>query len=211
MVREAEQYKADDDKQRKRVQAKNHLESYAISMKSTMEEDKVKDKIPKEERQAAISKCQEIIDWLDDNETAEKQEFDHRHKQLEKLYTPIAQKLYQASSVPAPDGTGASSSGANSDSGSRNEQCKVDEHTRAEQQGRQKINIQAKKDLEKIACELKLSLEKAVCACNEVIDWVGSNESASKEEYDGQHKVLEEACKPVLDKLGHFIEHRRTL
>ena len=201
MVREAEQYKADDDKQRESVKAKNRLESYAFSMKSTMEEDKVKDKIPKEERQVAISKCQEIIDWLDDNETAGKGEFNDRQKELEKLYTLIAQKLYQTSSGPAADSAGASRNRANDDSGSGK---RADEH--AKQLEHQRI-IQAKKDLEKFAHELKLSLEKAVCACNEVIDWVGSDESARKEEYDRQHKMLEEACGPVfsvLDKFGHF-------
>jgi L1 cell adhesion molecule like protein len=200
MVREAEQYKADDDKQRRRVKARNYLESYAFSMKSTMEEDKVKDKIPKEERQAAILKCQEIIEWLDDNETAKKQEFDSRQKELEKLYTLIAQKLYQTSSA----GAEASRNGANKDGGSGKgpfEQRKVNEH--AKQQEHQRI-IQIKKDLEKFTHELKLSLEKAVCSCNEVIEWVGSDESSSakKEEYDRQRKMLEEACRPVLDKLA---------
>jgi L1 cell adhesion molecule like protein len=203
MVREAEQYKADDDKQRRRVKARNYLESYAFSMKSTMEEDKVKDKIPKEERQAAISKCQEIIEWLDDNETAEKQEFDSRQKELEKLYTSIAQKLYQTSSAPA-GGAEASRNGAKKDGGSGKgpfEQRRVDE--RAKQLEHQRI-IQVKKELEKFTHELKLSLEKVVCTCNEVIEWVGSDESSSakKEEYDRQRKMLEEACRPVLDKLA---------
>jgi L1 cell adhesion molecule like protein len=103
MVREAEQYKADDDKQRDRVQTKNSLESYTFSMKSTMEEDKVKDKIPKEDRQSAISKCQEIIDWLDKNQMAEKDEFNDRQKELEKLCTPIIHKFYMYQARAAPD------------------------------------------------------------------------------------------------------------
>lgn len=41
MVHEAEKYKADDDAQRDKVQAKNSLESYAYHMKSTVEDDKV--------------------------------------------------------------------------------------------------------------------------------------------------------------------------
>lgn len=42
MVREAERYKADDDAQRDKIQAKNSLESYAYHMKSTVEDDKVR-------------------------------------------------------------------------------------------------------------------------------------------------------------------------
>ena len=41
MVREAEKYKAEDDLQRDKIQAKNSLESYAYQMKSTVEDDKV--------------------------------------------------------------------------------------------------------------------------------------------------------------------------
>ena len=41
MVHEAEKYKADDDAQRDKIQAKNSLESYAYHMKSTVEDDKV--------------------------------------------------------------------------------------------------------------------------------------------------------------------------
>ena len=41
MVREAEKYKAEDDLQRDKIQAKNSLESYAYHMKSTVEDDKV--------------------------------------------------------------------------------------------------------------------------------------------------------------------------
>ena len=41
MVNEAEKYKADDEVQRERVQAKNSLESYAFNMKQTLDDEKV--------------------------------------------------------------------------------------------------------------------------------------------------------------------------
>merc|ERR1712177_183324 len=44
MVNDAEKYKAEDDKQREKVQAKNSLESYCFNMKSTMDEEKDKQK-----------------------------------------------------------------------------------------------------------------------------------------------------------------------
>lgn len=46
MVNDAEKYKADDEKQKDRISAKNSLESYCFNLKSTVEDDKVKDKIP---------------------------------------------------------------------------------------------------------------------------------------------------------------------
>eukprot|EP00731_Ephydatia_muelleri_P019939 Em0012g764a len=39
MVKEAEQFKTQDEQQRAKIAAKNSLETYAFSMKSTMEED----------------------------------------------------------------------------------------------------------------------------------------------------------------------------
>merc|ERR1711892_461582 len=44
MVNDAEKYKDDDNKQKDRISAKNGLESYCFNMKSTIEDEKVKDK-----------------------------------------------------------------------------------------------------------------------------------------------------------------------
>jgi L1 cell adhesion molecule like protein len=95
MVRDAEQYKDEDDKQRDRLQAKNGLESYAFNMKSTIEDEKLKDKISSEDREKVMEKCNEIIKWIDANQLAEKEEFEHKQKELEQVCMPIVTKLYQ--------------------------------------------------------------------------------------------------------------------
>ena len=100
MVKEAEEFKAQDDKQRDRIAAKNSLESYAFNMKSTMEDDKIKDKVSEDERTQVVDKCKEVIAWLDKNQTAEKEEFEHQQKELEKICTPIVTKLYAAGGGP---------------------------------------------------------------------------------------------------------------
>nr|XP_061796917.1 heat shock cognate 71 kDa protein-like isoform X3 [Nerophis lumbriciformis] len=108
MVREAEQYKAEDDVQRERVAAKNALEAYAFNMKSTMEDDKLKDKISEDDKKKIMDKCNEVINWLDKNQSAEKDEFDHQQKELEKICNPIMTKLYQgAGGMPAGGAPGA--------------------------------------------------------------------------------------------------------
>jgi len=70
MVRDAEKYKEEDDKQRDRLQAKNALESYAFNMKQTMEDDKLKDKISEDDRKAVLDKCNEVISWIDANQVS---------------------------------------------------------------------------------------------------------------------------------------------
>ena len=67
MVQEAEKFKGEDDALKDKVQSKNGLESYAYSMKQTVEDDKVKDKISEEDKNSITDKCQEVIAWLDNN------------------------------------------------------------------------------------------------------------------------------------------------
>jgi heat shock protein 1/8 len=105
MVRDAEQFKEEDEKQRDRLQAKNSLESYAFNMKSTIEDEKLKDKISQEDRDKVMEKCNEIIRWIDANQLAEKDEFEHKQKELEKVCMPIITKLYQGAGG-APPGAG---------------------------------------------------------------------------------------------------------
>uniref|UniRef100_A0A8B9JHL0 Heat shock cognate 71 kDa protein n=1 Tax=Astyanax mexicanus TaxID=7994 RepID=A0A8B9JHL0_ASTMX len=107
MVQEAEKYKAEDDVQRDKVSSKNSLESYAFNMKSTVEDEKLKGKISDEDKQKILDKCNEVISWLDKNQTAERDEFEHQQKELEKVCNPIITKLYQsAGGMPGgmPDG-----------------------------------------------------------------------------------------------------------
>ena len=64
---------AEDDKQKDRISAKNGLESYCFNMKTTIEDEKVKDKISEEDRKKISDKCDEAIKWLDANQLAEVQ------------------------------------------------------------------------------------------------------------------------------------------
>lgn len=100
MVNEAEKYRSEDEQQRERITAKNALESYCFNMKTTMEDDKVKDKIDPSDKEKVISKCNEIISWLDANQLAEKEEFADKQKELEAICNPIVAKLYQSGGTP---------------------------------------------------------------------------------------------------------------
>uniref|UniRef100_A0A8C5B504 Heat shock protein 8 n=1 Tax=Gadus morhua TaxID=8049 RepID=A0A8C5B504_GADMO len=107
MVQDAEKYKNEDDVQRDKVSSKNSLESYAFNMKSTVEDEKLTGKISDEDKQKIMEKCNEVISWLDKNQTAEKEEYEHQQKELEKVCNPIVTKLYQgAGGMPGgmPDG-----------------------------------------------------------------------------------------------------------
>jgi len=114
MVADAEKYKDEDTKQKARIDSKNGLESYSFQMKQSLEDDKVKEKISEEDLKTALSKCDEVISWIDANQTAEKDEFDDKKKELESVCSPIITKLYQAGGMPGgPDpSSGAGFDGA---------------------------------------------------------------------------------------------------
>jgi len=96
MVSDAEKFKAEDDKQKDRISAKNGLESYCFNMKTTLDDDKVKDKISEDDKKAINDKCDEAIKWLDANQLAEVEEFNEKQKEVEAVCNPIITKLYGA-------------------------------------------------------------------------------------------------------------------
>ncbi|XP_065079609.1 heat shock 70 kDa protein cognate 4 isoform X2 [Ochlerotatus camptorhynchus] len=95
MVNEAEKYRNEDEKQKETISAKNALESYCFNMKATMEDDKLKDKITDSDKTLIMDKCNDTIKWLDANQLADKEEYEHRQKELESVCNPIISKLYQ--------------------------------------------------------------------------------------------------------------------
>merc|ERR1719219_1792888 len=113
MVQESEKFKADDEKQKERIDAKNGLESYCFNIKSTLEDNSTKEKISDEDRTLILEKCNETIAWLDKNQTAETEEFKQKQKELENLFSPITQKLYSngqnSQQFPSAGGCGAES------------------------------------------------------------------------------------------------------
>merc|ERR1712025_830552 len=103
MVREAEQYAEEDAKAKKKISAKNQLESYCYQMKNTIEEDKFKSAVSEDEAKAIKDKVDETTKWLETADHAEKEEFESMQKELEAVCNPIVTKMYQAAGG-APEG-----------------------------------------------------------------------------------------------------------
>merc|ERR1712054_242244 len=111
MVNDAEKFKAEDDKQKERVSAKNELESYCFNMKTTLDDEKVKDKISEDDMKTITDKCDEAIKWLDANQLAEVEEYNDKQKEVESVCNPIITKLYQGAGG-MPGGMPGAGSGA---------------------------------------------------------------------------------------------------
>ncbi|KAK9470595.1 heat shock protein 70 family [Dipodascopsis tothii] len=94
MVNEAEKYKEDDEKEAARIAAKNGLESYAYSLKNTLSEDKVQEKLEADEKEKLTKAIDETIEWLDSSQAATTEEYSDKQKELEGIANPIMIKFY---------------------------------------------------------------------------------------------------------------------
>ena len=70
------------------------MEAYCFNIKTTIDDEKFKEKIEASEKQSIASKCDDTIRWLDSNQQADKEEFEHKQKELEDLFNPIVKRLY---------------------------------------------------------------------------------------------------------------------
>ena len=99
MVKEGEDYAEEDRKNAENVNAKNDLESYIYSVKNTIEDEKVKDKITDEDKNTVNNLVKEVQEWLD-IDTHSTQDYKEKKSELEKSCVPILSKIYSNESVP---------------------------------------------------------------------------------------------------------------
>lgn len=73
-------------------------------MKQSLDDPKLADKVSEDDKAAVKSKVDETLTWLDSNQTAEKDEFELRRKELEAVVNPIMTKLHAAGTPSASGG-----------------------------------------------------------------------------------------------------------
>jgi len=95
MVNDAEKYKAEDDMQREKIAARNQLEAYLFSVKQAAEEAP-SEKLSEDDKRAVAEKCRELLSWLDNNQLAEKEEFEYKLKEVQKEMQPFMMKMHGA-------------------------------------------------------------------------------------------------------------------
>ncbi|XP_011088129.1 luminal-binding protein 5-like [Sesamum indicum] len=92
-VREAEEFAEEDRMTRERIEARNRLETYIFNMKSTI--NKLAEQISSEDKEEIESALKDAMEWLDENQHADKDELDERTRELEALCNPIITKVYE--------------------------------------------------------------------------------------------------------------------
>jgi len=98
MVDEAEQFAEEDKLIKKRIDARNGLEGYCYNLKNQLndEEKGIKDKLDEEQLSQLEEVISETLDWLDENEEADLEEFEEKQKEIEGIVNPIMQSVYQS-------------------------------------------------------------------------------------------------------------------
>jgi L1 cell adhesion molecule like protein len=94
MVKEAEEFKADDDKQRKLVEARNELERYTYSVRNSLENEELREKFGEEDKQRLKDAVEAAARWLEENSEAGAEEFEAKQKELEGIINPIMVRVY---------------------------------------------------------------------------------------------------------------------
>jgi heat shock protein 5 len=99
MVQEAEEFAEEDKKTKERIDGKNSLEGYCYNLKNMLEdEDKgIANKISEEEKETIEEAIKEAMEWLDENQEAEKKDYENRQKELESIVNPIIKELSDGS------------------------------------------------------------------------------------------------------------------
>ncbi|CAG0892765.1 unnamed protein product [Darwinula stevensoni] len=94
MVEDAKKHREEDELNMKCLKAKNSLESYAIRIKSTIEDENNKS-FPESDKKKVLDKCEETMKWLGTMERANLEEYERMQEELESLYNPIITKMYE--------------------------------------------------------------------------------------------------------------------
>ena len=102
MVDEAKEFEDEDRMVREKAEARNSLTTVAYSLRRQInDKDKLKDKLDEEDKSAIEEAIKEAIKFLDENDSAEKEEYDEAKERLQSVSNPIIQKVYGSRSVPS--------------------------------------------------------------------------------------------------------------
>ncbi|KAK7105109.1 heat shock protein 68-like [Littorina saxatilis] len=109
MVNEADKYREEDDKQRQCVESRNKLEAYVFSVRQAVSE--AGDKLNSEDREVVSKVCDEALSWLDSNSLADKEEFEDKLQEVQKLCSPHMAKLHGQGQGQGQNSSGSQSAG----------------------------------------------------------------------------------------------------
>jgi len=97
MIADSEKYADEDKAIKEKIDAKNQFENYIYQMKNSVDDkDKLADKISEDDKSTIKDALTDASDWLNANSDAEKDDFEDKLKELQRVCDPIISAVYQA-------------------------------------------------------------------------------------------------------------------
>ncbi len=96
MVKEAEQFKDDDDKVKQRVEAKNKLEHYCYNVKTTVLTDQKMKAGLGSDAETIEKTVESTLKWIEENSNESAEVFEAKQKEVEGILMPLISKAYQS-------------------------------------------------------------------------------------------------------------------
>jgi len=107
MLRAAEEFAEEDARMAETVQAKNQLESAAYNLKNQLEdEEKLGGRVSDEDKETLFEAANDVIDWLDDNPDADRDDYKEKQQEFDDIVQPILKDFYQQQGGPQGGGPG---------------------------------------------------------------------------------------------------------
>ena len=96
MVQEAEEFAEEDKRTKQRIDGRNALEGYCYSLKNSLEDEEkgIADKVSEEDKESLEEAIKETLEWLEDNQEADKEDYEEKQKELEGVANPIMTQAY---------------------------------------------------------------------------------------------------------------------
>jgi len=105
MVREAEDAAEEDKAAKQKVEARNQLENYAYQIRNSLNDEQgAGGKVSEDDKETLEKAIKDALEFLEQNPTADKDEYDEQYKTLEKIVQPIFSKLYGQGGGPGGQG-----------------------------------------------------------------------------------------------------------
>jgi heat shock protein 1/8 len=104
MLDEAEKFKDEDERIKDKIESKNALENYLYSVKNASSEQG--NKLEDDDKDKLNTSVSDALTWMENNTSAEKEEYESKQKEVEGICMPIMSKLHAGGMSPGMEGMG---------------------------------------------------------------------------------------------------------
>jgi endoplasmic reticulum chaperone BiP len=96
MVKEAEEFAAEDEANRKRIEALNSLSTFVYGLKSQLgDQDGLGGKIDDDDKKTILDSIKEATDWIEEyGQSASAEDLEEKLGEIQAVVNPITSKLY---------------------------------------------------------------------------------------------------------------------